>query len=326
MVSRLLLRGLYAAVTAGLALMTAGLYAQSYPVKPIRMMVPFPAGGGSDTIGRTIGQKLAERWGTAVVTDNRAGAGGTIALELARSAQPDGHTLLVISGSQITNATLVTKVPFDVRTAYAPITQMTAQPYVLVAHPALPASSVKELIAYARGRPGTLNYASSGTGSSAHLGMELFKHLAKVDMLHVPYKGSGQAMIDLVAGQVQLLLASAISAMPQVKSGKLKALAVTSAKRSRALPDLPTIAEAGLPGFEVTGWYGLVAPARTPAAIVQKINGDVGQILAAPDVQQKLAGDGSEAAPGTPAQFTRTIAREIEKWTKLVQSSGIKLQ
>jgi tripartite-type tricarboxylate transporter receptor subunit TctC len=314
------------ALSALVTLGPAHAAAADYPARPVRVIVGFQPGGGSDILSRAIGQKLAERWGTAVVTDNRAGAGGTIALELARNAQPDGHTLLVISGSQITNATLVTKVGFDVRTAYAPITQMTAQPYVLVAHPALPASSVKELVAYARSKPGTLNYGSSGTGSSAHLGMELFKHLAKVDMLHVPYKGSGQAMIDLVAGQVQLLFASAISAMPQVKSGKLKALAVTSAQRSRALPDLPTIAEAGLPGFEVTGWYGLVAPARTPAAIVQKVNRDVGQILATPDVQQKLAGDGSEAAPGTPAQFRQTIAREIEKWTKLVQSSGIKLQ
>jgi tripartite-type tricarboxylate transporter receptor subunit TctC len=296
----------------------------SYPSKPIRVLVGFAPGGGSDILSRAVGQKLAERWGQPVVTDNRAGAGGTIALELAARAAPDGYTLLVISGSQITNATLVTKVPFDIRAAYAPITQMTSQPYVLLEHPSIPATSVKELIAYAKANPGKLNYASSGTGSSAHLGMELFKSLAHVDMVHVPYKGSGQALIDLLGGQVQLLLASAISAGPHLKTGKLRALGVTSAKRSPHLPELPAIAEA-VPGFDVTGWYGLVAPAGTSPAIIAALNREVAHILHMTDVQDKLAADGTDAAPGSPAQFKTTINQEIDQWTRLVRRVGMKL-
>jgi len=297
----------------------------AYPSKPIRVLVGFAPGGGSDILSRAVGQKLAENWKQPVVTDNRPGAGGTIALELAANATPDGYTLLVISGSQITNASLVTKVRFDLRTAYSPITQMTSQPYVLVSHPSVPAKSVKELIAHAKVNPGKLNYASSGTGSSAHLGMELFNSLAGTRMVHVPYKGSGQAFIDLLGGQVELLLASAISAGPHLKTGKLRALGVTSAKRAAGLPDLPTIAESGLRGFDVTGWYGLVAPAGTPAAILRSLNAEVGRILRSPDFEAKLAADGSEAVPSTPPEFKTTITQEIEKWTRLVHTTGIKL-
>ncbi|HSQ05665.1 MAG TPA: tripartite tricarboxylate transporter substrate binding protein [Burkholderiales bacterium] len=318
-----------ACVVAGVVAVLAATMAiaqtrNTYPSKPIRVLVGFAPGGGSDILSRAVGQKLAERWGQPVVTDNRAGAGGTIALELAARAAPDGYTLLVISGSQITNATLVTKVPFDIRVAYAPITQMTSQPYVLLEHPSVPAKSVKELIAYAKANAGKLNYASSGTGSSAHLGMELFKSLAHVDMVHVPYKGSGQALIDLLGGQVQLLLASAISAGPHLKTGKLRALGVTSARRSPHLPDLPAIAEV-VPGFDVTGWYGLVAPAGTAPAIVAALNREVAQILRTADLQEKLAADGTDAAPGSPAQFKTTIVQEIEKWTGLVRTVGVKL-
>jgi tripartite-type tricarboxylate transporter receptor subunit TctC len=300
--------------------------AASYPSKPIRILVGFAPGGGSDILSRTIGQKMSERWGQAVVTDNRAGAGGTIALELAAKAPPDGYTLLVISGSQITNATLVTRVPFDIRTTYSPITQLTSQPYVLLVHPSVPAKTVKELVAYAKANPGRLNYGSSGTGSSAHFGMELFNSLAHTQMVHVPYKGSGQALIDLIGGQVQLLLASAISAVPNLKSGKVRALGVTSAKRSRNMPDLPTIAEAGLPGFDVTGWYGIVAPAATPRALITKLNTELVKLLDDPTVEEKLAADGAEAAPSTPAEFQKTIREEIDKWTRLVQANGIKLE
>lgn len=296
-----------------------------YPVKPVRLLVGFAPGGGSDILSRTVGQKLTERWGQPVVTDNRAGAGGTIAMELAAKAAPDGYTLLIVSGSQLTNASLVTRVPYDILTTFAPITQMTSQPYVLLAHPSLPVKSVKELIALAKSKPGALNYGSSGTGSSAHLGMELLKDMAKIDMVHIPYKGSGQAMIDLLSGQVQLLLGSAVSAMPQVKAHRLKALGVTSAKRSSLLPDLPAIAEAGLPGYSVVGWYGIVAPARTPPAIVEYVNQQIAQILGSTDIQEKFAADGVQAASSTPAQFRETIAHEIEKWTKLVAASGMKL-
>ncbi|MGE5522765.1 MAG: tripartite tricarboxylate transporter substrate binding protein, partial [Rhodospirillaceae bacterium] len=274
---------------------------QAYPNKPVRILVGFAPGGGSDILSRTIGQKLAERWGYPVVTDNRAGAGGTIALEIAAKAAPDGYTLLVISGSQITNATLVTRVPYDIRTTYTAITQLTSQPYVLLEHPSVPAKTVQELIAYAKSNPGRLNYGSSGTGSSAHLGMELFNSLARIQTIHVPYKGSGQALIDLIGGQVQLLLASAISAVPNLKTGKLRALGVTSGKRSRHMPDIPTIAEAGVPGYDVTGWYGIVAPGGTPPALVNRLNGELTKLLASPEVEEKLAADGAEAAPSTPA-------------------------
>lgn len=320
-----MLRVAPAALVAALSFGPLIAAAAPYPAKPIRVIVGFSPGGGSDLLSRAVGLKLAERWGQPVVTDNRPGAGGTIALELAARAAPDGHTLLVISGSQITNATLVTRVPFDIRTAYAPVTQMTTQPYVLLAHPSVPAKTVKELIAHARAHPGKLNYASSGTGSSAHLGMELFKALAQVDLVHVPYKGSGQALIDLLGGQVQTLLASAISAGPHLKTGKLRALGVTSAKRARLLPELPTIAEGGVAGFDVTGWYGLVAPKGTAPAIVDALNREVGHIMRSADVEEKLAADGTEAAPGTPAQFSAVIVQEIDKWTRVVKTTGIKL-
>lgn len=321
-------RAAIAAVFAALSLtspLASAAAATAYPVKPIRVLVGFSPGGGSDLISRAMGQKLAERWGQPVVTDNRAGAGGTIALELAARAAPDGYTLLVVSGSQITNATLVTRVPFDLRAAYSPIAQMTTQPYVLLAHPSVPARTVKELIAHARAHPGKLNYASSGTGSTAHLGMELFKSLAQVDLVHVPYKGSGQALIDLLGGQVHALLASTIASGPHMKTGKLRALAVTSGKRARLLPELPTVAETGVAGFDVTGWYGLVAPKGTPAAIVEGLSREVGRIMRSPDVEDKLAADGTEAAPSTPAQFSITIVQEIEKWTRVVQTNGIRL-
>lgn len=317
-----LLPGLF----AGAAQAQRNQPAETYPVKPIRLLVGFAPGGGSDILARTVGQKLAERVGQPVVTDNRSGAGGTIAMEIAAKSAPDGYTLLVVSGSQLTNASLVTKVSYDIRKTFTPITQMTSQPYVMVVHPSLPAKSVKELIALARAKPGALNYASSGTGSSAHLGMELFKSMAKVEMVHIPYKGSGQAFIDLLGGQVQSLLASAISAMPHVKGGRLRALGVTSAKRAASLPDLPTIAEAGLPGFDVTGWYGLVAPASTPQLIIVSLNRTLREILEASEIRVKFAGEGTEAAPSAPAQFGRTIAAEIDKWSKLVASTGIKLQ
>ncbi len=297
----------------------------AYPARPIRILVGFQPSGGSDIMARAAGQKLAERWNAPVVTDNRPGAGGTIAMEIARKAAPDGYTLLVISGSLVTNATLVTRVPYDLRVVFAPITQLTSQPYVLLAHPSVPAKTVRELIAYAKANTDKLNYASSGTGSSAHLGMELFKSMTQTKMEHIPYKGSGPALIDLLGGQVQLLLASAISSAPHLNSGKLRALGVTSGKRSPNLPQLPTIAEAGVPGYDVTGWYGIVAPAGTPAAIVRKLSAELGRAMHTPEVTEKLAADGTEALTGTPEEFKSTITREIDKWTQLVKSTGLKL-
>ena len=309
-------------------LVTMPVHAQpdnAYPARPIRILVGFQPSGGSDIMARAAGQKLAERWNAPVVTDNRPGAGGTIAMEIARKAAPDGYTLLVISGSLVTNATLVTRVPYDLGNVFAPITQLTSQPYVLLAHPSVPAKTVRELIAYAKANSDKLNYASSGTGSSAHLGMELFKSMTQTKMEHIPYKGSGPALIDLLGGQVQLLLASAISSAPHLNSGKLRALGVTSGKRSPNLPQLPTIAEAGVPGYDVTGWYGIVAPAGTPAAILLKLNAELGLAMHTPEVAEKLAADGTEALTGTPAAFKSTINTEIDKWTQLVKTTGLKL-
>ena len=299
--------------------------AAAYPARPIRILVGFQPSGGSDIMARAAGQKLAERWNAPVVTDNRPGAGGTIAMDIARKAAPDGYTLLVISGSAVTNATLVTRVPYDIRTAFSPVTQLSSQPYVLLMHGALPVKSVRELIDYAKANPDKLNYGSTGTGSSAHLGMELFGVLTQIKMTHVPYKGSGPALIDLLAGQVQLLMASSLSAAPHLNSGRLRALGVTSGKRARNLPQLPTIAEGGVAGYDMSGWYGIVAPAGTPVAIVRRASDEFGRIMHSPEVAEKLAADGSEPATGTPAEFTATIAREIEKWTQLVKTTGLKL-
>ena len=303
----------------------APVQSAAYPARPIRILVGFQPGGGSDIMARAAGQQLAERWLAPVVTDNRPGAGGTIAMDIAHKAAPDGYTLLVISGSAITNAAVVTRVPYDIRTAFAPITQLTSQPYVLLAYPALPAKNVRELIAYAKSNPEKINYASSGTGSTAHLGMELLKSMTQTKMEHIPYKGSGPALIDLLGGQVQLLLASAISSAPHLTSGKLRALGVTSGRRSPNLPQLPTIAEAGVPGYDVTGWYGIVAPAGTPATIIRKLETELGRAMHTPEVADKLAADGTEALTGTPDELRTAIAKEIDKWTQLVRSTGLKL-
>lgn len=309
-----------------LAFAASGARTQDYPDKPVRFIVGFSPGGGSDILARLISEKLTASWGRPVVVDNRSGAGGTTAVTIAARAPADGYTLLMISGSQITNATFITKLPLDIRKAFAPVTQATSQPYLLVVHPSVPAKTVRELIALAKARPGQLNYASSGTGSFAHLGMELFKNLAGVDMVHIPFKGSGQALIDLLAGQVQVALTSAISGMPHVNSGKLRALAVTSLKRSPVTPQLPAVAESGVPGFSVDGWYGVVAPAGTPAAIVNKLNAEIVRLLESQAVRDHLAKDGAIPAASTPRQFAATIREELEKWSKVIATSGIKVE
>lgn len=297
----------------------------AYPVKPLRVLVGFQPGGGSDLLARLIAPKLTERFGQSVVVDNRSGAGGIIALETAKDAPPDGYTLLVISGSQVTNASLFTKVKFDLAGALAPISQLTSEPYILLVRQGFAAGSVKELIALAKAKPGTITCGSSGTGSFAHLGIELFNSLAAVHVMHVPYKGSGQALIDLLGGQIDMTLASAISATPPMKGGKVRAIAVTSARRSPLFPELPTIAEAGVPGYEVASWYGLVAPRGTSAQIIQKLNAELMQILALPEVKANLASSGAIPAPGTPQALASLIRMEITKWRKVVKEAGIRL-
>ena len=296
-----------------------------YPTKPVRMLVGFAPGGGSDTLGRLVGQKLSENLGQPIVIDNRPGANGVIAMELTARAPADGYTLLVVSGSSVVSATLVTKVAFDINKAFAPVSLLAMQPYVLLVPQSLPVNNVKELIVYAKGKPGALNYGSSGHGSSAHLGMELFKQMAGVDMVHIAYKGIGPAIADLMSGRVQLLFGSAVSAGNAAKTGRVKALAVTSARRAKSLPDLPTIADSGVPNFDLSGWYGVVAPAGTPQAVIARLNEEISRVLASPEIQTRLSNDGSEATPTTPAQLRQIIANEIQRWQKLMQQTNLGL-
>ncbi len=299
--------------------------AQDYPQKPIRWLIGFAPGGGQTVLVRLAGQKLTERWGVSIIVDNRPGAGGTIAMDLAANAPPDGYTVLNLSSSMAINAGLITKVSFNIHEAYAPVTRLTSQPYLLVAHPSLPAKNIKELIALARASPGKLNYGSSGTGSLGHLAMELFNHMAKIQITHVPYKGTGQTLIDLLGGQIGIATSSIIAAVPHIKTGRLRALAVTTSRRSSILPEVPAIAESGLAGYGVDGWYGLVVPRNVPQEIVAKLNREIGGIMALPDVRAALLADGAEPASGTPAEFQATIADEIKKWTNLVRTSGVRL-
>jgi tripartite-type tricarboxylate transporter receptor subunit TctC len=250
----------------------AGAQAQKFPQRPVRLVVAVPPGNGADTVARAIAQRLSDRWGRSVIVDNRSGAGGAIAMDLVARAAADGHTLLFASIGLVTTATLLKKVDYDTLQAYTPIAQMTVQPYLLAVNPALPFASVKDIIVYARNNPGALNYASSGTGSGSHLGMERLKRMAGVDIVHVPYKGSAQAVTELASGQVQLLFANAVTAMPFVRSGRFRLVAVASAGKSRAFPDLPTVAEGGLAGFELSTSYSLFGPDKMPAVLAAAIN------------------------------------------------------
>jgi tripartite-type tricarboxylate transporter receptor subunit TctC len=293
-----------------------------YPIKPVRVLVGSPAGSGSDVMMRAVAQKLTERMGQSIIVDNRPGATGAISLQLAAQAIPDGYTLATLSAQNVT-AMLLGTVTTDIQKELTAIVLMISQPYLLVAAPSLPANSVKELIALAKAKP--LVYASSGTGSVVHLGMELFKSMAGVEMTHVPYKGSGLSMIDVMSGRVQLAITNVLTATPLVRGGKLKALAITSNRRVQAFHDLPTVAEAGVPGYELRSWYGLLSPNKTPVPLLAHLNREVSETMNAPEVKEKLAADGAEAEPpNTPAQFRAVIAREIAKWDKLIKAGAIK--
>jgi len=314
------------AVGAVLVLLATGAWGQAYPAKPIRLVVPFPAGGTTDILARAVGQKLTEAWGQPVVVDNRPGAGGNIGSELVAKAAPDGYTLLMGTvGTHAINASLYAKMPYDHIKDFAPVILVAGVPNVLVVNPAVPVNSVQELIAYAKANPGRLNFASSGSGTSIHLSGELFKVMAGVQMTHIPYKGSSPALQDLIGGQVQLMFDNLPSALPQIKGGKLRALAVTSATRAAALPDVPTVAEAGLPGFEASSWFGVLAPAGTPVAIIARLNAEIAKWLASPEAREKLAGQGANAAGGSPEDFAKHIAAETAKWQKVVKESGAKV-
>jgi tripartite-type tricarboxylate transporter receptor subunit TctC len=296
---------------------------QSLADKPVRVVVPFAPGGSTDIVARITSQKLSERLKTQVVIDNRGGGGGNIGSDLVAKAPPDGHTLLIGTvGSLTINPTLYKRMPYDPIKDLTPIAYFGSTPNILVVHPSLPVKTVRELISLARSKPGQLNYASAGTGGSVHLAGELFKSMAKVDMIHVPYKGSGPALIDLLGGHTQLMFSTMPPALPHAKSGRLRALGMTGVRRSPLVPDLPTIAESGLPGYEITQWWGLLGPAGMPAAIVIRLNSDVNAILQQADVRDRFAAEGADTAPNTPQWFASFMKSETAKWGKVVKASG----
>jgi|LNFM01.1.fsa_nt_gb tripartite-type tricarboxylate transporter receptor subunit TctC len=294
---------------------------QDYPNKPVRVLVGTPAGSGSDLMTRAVSVRLAEKLGQSVVVDNRAGASGAISLQIGAQAAPDGYTLVTLSAQNVTAmllGTVTTNIPQDL----AAVVMMLSQPYLLVATPSLPVSNVRELIALAKAKP--LVYASSGTGTVVHLGMELFSSMAGIEMTHVPYKGSGLSMIDVMGGRVHLSITNTLTASPLVRSGKLKGLAITSPQRVQALPDLPTVAESGVPGYDLRSWYGLLAPKGTPVPVVQRLNREVIAIVNSPEMKARLAADGAEAAaPNSPAQFQELIVSEAKRWSVIVKRLGL---
>jgi tripartite-type tricarboxylate transporter receptor subunit TctC len=311
---------------AGALLAANSAFAQQYPTKPIRLIVPFAPGGGTDITARAIAMKLSEALGQTVVVDNRAGANGTIGADIAAKAPPDGYTFSMISSSHSVNPSIMKKLPYDLVADLAPVTQATTQPYALILHPSVAAKSVKELIALVKAKPNSLNYGSSGTGGLSHLSGALLCSLTGITMTHIPYKGGAPALSDLVGGQIQMLFSTILQAQSQLKGGRVRALAVTTAKRSAGAPDLPTMQEAGVAGYEVAGWYGMVAPLKTPAAIITRINTEAVKALRGPDIRDKLAADGSEPVGSTPEAFGRHIKSEVAKWNKLVKDAGIRTE
>src|SRR6267378_4481661 len=310
---------------------SGGAAAQAWPEKPVRFVVGFTPGGPSDILARALGQKLADSRGQQVVIENRPGAGGNIAAELVAKSAPDGTTWLLGNNSILaTNQSLYAKLGYDPVRDFAPVALVAIQPNILVVNPNVPASSVKELIALAKAKPGELNYASSGAGAAAHLAAELFKTMAGVDMVHVPYKGAQPALTDVIAGRAQLMFATSASVIPYIKAGRLRPLAVTSSQRSPSVPDLPTVSEAGaesgLRGFEAVTWHGVVVPRATPDPLVVRLNADIGKALGARDLRERLESLGAELAPGTPRDFADYIAREIPKWAKVVKDSGARAE
>jgi tripartite-type tricarboxylate transporter receptor subunit TctC len=321
------LRWLSALTGAVLLAVTAPVSAQSYPTKPIRFIVPFAPGGSTDTLARTLGQKLTDALGQQVVIDNRAGGNGNIGMGIVAHAAADGHTLLLgyIANLGI-GPSLFANLPFDPVRDYAPITQLAVSPNIFVAHPSVPAKTFKEFIAYAKANPRKINFASAAVASLGHLAGELLNTAAGIEMQHVPYKGSGQAVIDLLAGQVQVMFSGMSSVMPHIKGGKLRPLAVTGAQRSPAAPEVPTIAESGFPGFEAAAWYGVLAPAGTPKAVIVRLHDEIVRALKMPDVKERLENVGFELVGGTPDEFGAYIQSEIKKWAKVVKASGVKAE
>ena len=310
---------------ASSGLMAAGpaTAADVYPSKTIRLVVPFAPGGGSDIVARLLSPKMTEALGQTVVVDNRAGASANLGAAVVAKAAPDGYTLLLANANYTINPSLFKSLPFDPVREFAPVALLANVTNVLAIHPSIPAKSVKELISFAKAHPGQLNFASPGNGTSSHLAGELFRQVAKIEVVHIPYKGATPAITDLIAGQVSFTMASVLSVLPYAKQGRLRMLAVTTAKRSGALPDIPTISEAGLPGFEVSNWYGILATGGTPRPAVDRLNSELARIARVPDLAEKLAAQGADPATGTPEEFERFIQAELKKGSAVVRSAGI---
>jgi len=298
-----------------------------FPVKPIRLVVPFGAGSNTDVLARTVAVRMAEHWSQQVVVDNRPGAGGNIGTDLVAKAPPDGYTIVLGAASVLAiNQSLYSQMPYDSTTAFAPITNMVKTTNVLIVTPSLPVKSVQDLVAYGKANPGKLTYASAGAGGTIHLSGELFKSMTGITMEHIAYKSSPLAHIDMIAGQVHAMFDAMPTALPQIKANRLRAIAVTTAKRSPQLPELPTIAEAGVPGFEAAGWFGYAAPARTPKEIVATLNREIVRILALPDVRERLIAQGAEPVGDTPEQFAQYIKAEAAKWGKVIKTLNLKIE
>jgi len=300
--------------------------AATYPEKPVRMVVPFPPGGGTDVVARAIALKLTEQWGQSVVVDNRPGAASMVGTEMLARAVPDGYTLGFVSMSHTINPSIYKKLPFDPIADFSPVALAATAPNVLVVNPGVGAKSVAELVQIAKARPGKLNFPSSGNGGVSHLSMEMFRYAAGIDIVHVPYRGAGPALTALLANETQLMMATTPVALPQMKAGRLIALATTGLKRSSLAPEIPTVAEAGYPGFEADTWYGMLAPAKVPPVLVNQANAAVTKMLTQADFKERLAHEGAQPAGGTPAQFAAHIKSEIEKWAKIVRMARVKIE
>ena len=305
------------------ALQATHARAQAYPAKPVRLVIPFPPGGSNDVVGRMIAIQLSERLGKGVVADNQGGAGGIIGTDAAARSAPDGHTLLLISVAYAYSASMY-KLPYDPATAFTPVAMLGTGPVVLAVTTKLPVNTLKELIALAKEKPGQLNYASAGVGSFQHLASSLFKAQSGLDIVHIPFKGGGPAMMDVIAGNTQIAIGSLIQTLPHIRSGRLKPLGVGSPKRVPALPDVPTISEAGVPGYEATNWWGMVAPAGTPRPVVERLNKEIAAILATAETKKRFETEGGEAVQMSPDEFGRFIVSETAKWAKVVKETGIK--
>ncbi|HZM43268.1 MAG TPA: tripartite tricarboxylate transporter substrate binding protein [Burkholderiales bacterium] len=307
-----------------IAAVTGNAGAQAFPAKPVRVIVPFSPGGPADFQVRLLAPRLTEAWGQQIIVDNRGGANGIIAFELGAKADPDGHTLILITAGFTINATLYPKLPYDSRRDFEGVTQLASAPGIVVVHPSVPARSVKELVALAKSRPGQIIYMSAGVGAPSHLAVELLKTMTGINMIHVPYKGIAPGIVDLLAGQVQVSIPTILAGLTHAKAGRLRALATTGANRAPAAPDLPTMPQAGFPGYEAANWFGMVVPAKTPPAIITRLNQDFARALNTPDVREKMLTQGMEPVSKTSEAFSKYIQSEITKWAGVVKTSGAK--